>query len=146
MNFHRETGIAFGYIAANELDSDLVDELIYGPQAKDLSYQDQFNEFLDAARKDAEYSDLPFDAAAAVHSFNDLYEPCEPIIAGELDGVKYCSSWLGGALHFWIFESPYAGLFQPCSPCVPGAADLGSPSKRGIEGYDVPIDWRLPNL
>ena len=143
MNFNPATGIAFGYIAANSLDSDLVDELMYGSQAKDLTYQEQLSELLDVQRREAEESGEPFDEVVAEHAFNDSYEAMESTIEGELDGVRYQSSWLGGALHFWIFKSPDVGHFRPCSPCVPGAADLGSPSKNGILGYDVPVDWRV---
>lgn len=66
----------------------------------------------------------------------------EPIIAGEREGVHYRTSWLGGALNFWIFKAPYSGKFQPCSPCVPGAGNLDCPDKaNGIETYMPPADW-----
>lgn len=66
----------------------------------------------------------------------------EPVHEGELQGVKYRTSWLGGALNLWVFESPFTGNFRECSPCVPGAADLDNPDNAGVTGYDVPPDWR----
>ena len=66
----------------------------------------------------------------------------EPTIEGECEGVKYAISWLGGAPLLWIFESPFIGMFDLCSPCVPNACSLESPNPSGYEGYDVPADWR----
>lgn len=150
MNVHPKTGIAYGYISANALDNDLVHELMSGHRAKDLTYEQALDEYMEQQKADwleREGSMADFDWDGTEDEFVYSYEiPDEPIIEGELDGVKYRTSWLGGALHFWIFESPHTDFFQPCSPCVPGAADLDSPSKNGIEGYDVPADWRYPNM
>jgi hypothetical protein len=66
----------------------------------------------------------------------------EAIVEGEYAGVKYRTSWLGGALNFWIFESPRAGLYQECSPCVPNAGNLDCPDNDGVLTYDVDPDWR----
>ena len=66
----------------------------------------------------------------------------EPIIEGELDGVKYHTSWLGGALHLWVFFSPRTAFFRECSPCVPGAGNLDCPDVDGVLTYDVPFEWR----
>lgn len=55
-NINTETGIRFGVIAGNSLDPDLLDELLHGPGATDLSYQEAYEE----AKKDAEHE---FDAA-----------------------------------------------------------------------------------
>jgi hypothetical protein len=65
----------------------------------------------------------------------------EPEIEGEYEGVKYRISWLGGAILVWITESPHTGLFDLCSPCVPGACDCDSPNPDGYLGYTVPETW-----
>lgn len=127
-NHNPETGIAYGYISANELDQDLVQELLYGRQARDLSYEE------------AQIAWAELDGYNAPEEFE--YECEEPIITGTYEGVTYCTSWLGGALHFFIYQSPIIEKGRPCSPCVPLALDLGSVGKGNYEGYGVPQGWR----
>jgi len=67
----------------------------------------------------------------------------EPIIEGRYQDTFYRTSWLGGALNFWIFKSPVAGTYQLCSPCVPGAGNLDCPDIDGVLTYDVLPDWRV---
>ena len=67
----------------------------------------------------------------------------EPINEFEYEGVKGRTSWLGGACNLWIFESPHTGMYQECSPCVPGAGNLDQPFEWGVLTYDVPADWRV---
>jgi hypothetical protein len=74
--------------------------------------------------------------------FNDAYQPDEPIHEGEKDGVKYRTSWLGGALNVWVFESPHTARTVACSPCVPNAGDLDNVGRGDYLCYDVPPDWR----
>ena len=65
----------------------------------------------------------------------------EPVITFEMEGVTGQIGWLGGAPLVWIFESPYTGTFQLCSPCVPNACNLDQPEDRGYAGYTVPTHW-----
>jgi hypothetical protein len=132
-NVNPETGIAYGYISAQSLDQDLVHNLMYD-YGKDLSYQSALEE-AKAARRGQE-AEEEFDE----DKFSEEYEAYEPTIAGECDGVKYQTSWLGGALNFFIFFSPVTGSYAACSPCVPGAGNL---NQRGssVTCYDVPRDW-----
>lgn len=37
--------------------------------------------------------------------------------------------------YIFVLKSPYFTRAKFCSPCMPGAGDLGSPSKDGIETY-----------
>lgn len=147
MNFNPKTGIAYGYISAHSLHSEVVDELMFGNQAEDLSFKEGLEEYLKErladTPEDVDFHELEDDYA---QDFSEDYEGHEPIIEGELEGVKYRTSWLGGALHFWIFESPHVGYFEECSICVPGAANLDQAFLGGIRGYDVPTDWRYPDM
>lgn len=149
-NINPKTGIAYGYISAQSLDNDVVDNLMYGSQAIDLSYEPALDEYMEEQKTawielEGNLNNFPYDDLE--EEFAHTYETSdEPIIEGELDGVKYRTSWLGGALNFWIFESPHVGHFQQCSPCVPGAANLDQPCEDGIKGYDVPAGWRYPNM
>lgn len=154
-NTNTETGIAFGYIAANDLDSELADTLMYGLQATDYSFKEALEQAIIEA-KGAWEDDCDEKATAAAEAgtdyvpeefefsndeFGDKYSCDEPIIGGVHEGVTYQSSWLGGALHFFIFHSPViTHTAKQASPCVPGAGIL--PSGEGSETcYDVPYDW-----
>lgn len=128
-NRNEETGVPFGFISANLLGGDMVHELMYGSQAEDLS--------LAEALADA---GIDQDDDGERQEFYDNYEHDEPVIAGMFEGVKYQTSWLGGALNFWIFESPsITNNCAQCSPCVPGAGDLGS--EGDYTAYTVPAEW-----
>lgn len=72
----------------------------------------------------------------------DRIEIDEPLIEGVRDGVTYSIDWLGGAPLLWVLESPHTGLYQLCSPCVPGAGNLDAPDAFGFTCYDVPNEWR----
>lgn len=160
-NMNEVTGVPFGYISAHELDSEVVQELMYGAGAKDLSYAETVLDLTEKFKCDFEEEleamdevDAEAFIAGKVEEELEHWQCDEPIVAGVYLGVKYRSSWLGGALNFFIFESPKKGYFRPCSPCVPGAGDLGSPVTEvcppeeteahtsGIWCYDVPEDWR----
>jgi len=174
-NINPDTGIAYGYISANQMDPDTVQWLLYDA-GTDLSYEEALADLRFEAEKEADeieeecrialeeiggfYPDefdsfLERDIEAAyerlgyagredyvdtrVESESEAIQIDEPIIEGECEGVKYRTSWLGGALHFFIFESPVIAKCRPCSPCVPNAGDLGS--EGDYEAYGVPEDW-----
>lgn len=120
INVHPSTGIHYGVISSNSLRHEVTDELLYGSQATDHSYETA----LQAWRDDGHHPD-DFEY--------------EPHITGTLDGVKYASCWLGGALLFFILESPHTGEFALCSPCIPNTADCDTPG--AFTGYTVPADW-----
>lgn len=150
-NVNQNTNIPFGYLSANQLDSEVVDQLMFGPQARNLSWERFLEEYLRVQRAafacstEEELESNPynldgeFDEAYAEECAGDFYMGDEELIEGELDGVKYCTSWLGGALNFYIFESPVISKCRPCSPCVPNAGDLGS--EGDYEAYGVPEGW-----
>jgi hypothetical protein len=149
-NRNEITGIRFGYIAADKLDGDVVHELMYGAGAVNLSEKEAERE--EVARQEAEYdAKLEVYRESGVYVDVEPFEPDlntfesqvdEPTVEGVYEGVSYCSSWLGGALNFFITESPHTGEFVACSPCAPGAADLGNPQPGGVVGYNVPPEWR----
>lgn len=154
LNRNPKTGIAYGYISANQLDGGVVETLLHGPQAVDHTYMEAVVNM--ASERGFEPSgDLYTDASDAEEYLNEQMQPDEigwwgndvpdieePIVTGTYEGVSYQSSWLGGALNFWIFESPVTtDKGRRASPCVPGACILDTPD--GSEsGYDVPADWR----
>ena len=147
-NFNTDTGIAFGFISASALDSDVVHTLLYGWGSVNISERERREEFIahwirenedEFEDKDEAYElahEVYVDVGAYVDESMDLIE-------GELDGVKYRSTLFGEALHFWIFDSPYVtNKGGKASPCVPGACILDD--LDGDEtGYDVPEHWRL---
>lgn len=155
-NINPTTNIAYGYISAHALAADIVDDLMYGPQAKNLSYTEQLKEHLawagreyeESFESDEEFQKAePFDEEAATEVFGDNYTGEEETIEGVMQcpgygPVYYSTSWLGGALNFWIFQSPFStDKARRASPCVPGAGILDT--LDGSEtSYDVPADWR----
>lgn len=132
-NTNPRTGTAFGFIRADALDYDVVDMLMFGQQAVDLTYREAKAEFMAEQRHSGKSED------ELEQEFASSYECDESIVEGLYEGVHYRSSWLG-ALHFFILQSPYiklnAGL---ASPCVPNAAILDA--EGDVIGYDVPPDW-----
>ena len=145
VNANPTTGVRYGYISANSLHPEVLDELLYGRQATDLSYENFKTEVYAAMRAGLDdwlsvrAIDAAFDAAIEEAEFN-----CdEPIHEGEYEGVRYRTSWLGGALNVWIFKSPVVGNYAECSPCVPGAGNLDCPDLDGVVCYDVPKEWRV---
>lgn len=155
-NINPDTGIAYGYISANQMDPDTVQWLLYDA-GTDLSYEealadlrfeveraaDEIDSFLErgieAAYERLGYAGREDYVDTRVESESEAIQIDEPIIEGECEGVKYRTSWLGGALHFFIFESPVISKCRPCSFCVPNAGDLGS--EGDYEAYGVPDDW-----
>ena len=92
------------------------------------------------------YEDLGYDGREdyiqrRIEEQMDNYYCEEPITAFTYEGVKGQTTWLGGALLLWIFDSPYTGTFQLCSPCVPNACSLDQPEDGGYAGYTVPTHW-----
>lgn len=176
-----ENGVRYGIISAHSLHPDVVFNLCYGSQARDVSYEAAEEEAKAQAEREADnieeevriaaaerdyalltsdslmekeveaaYERLGFDGRedyveATVSRLIDDFQCEEPVYAGTLDDVKYRTTWLGGACLVWVFYSPHKGHFRGCSPCVPHAADLDNPDEYGVEGYDVPTDWRYSN-
>lgn len=143
-NRNPDTGVRYGYISANSLHPELVDELQFGPQAVDVSYKEACTELEDAIY----HAVSPFLSSRQVQHLVDeaveMFEhDCdEPVHEGEYEGVKYRTSWMGGALCVWVFHSSIVKNYRECSPCVPGAGDLDSPDLNGVPTYDVPEEWR----
>lgn len=142
-NTNPDTGVAFGVISAQVLDSDLVDQLLFGSQITNHTYQLQRAEALLRARQTAFLAGQHFteeDEEAAIEEFAERFTSDEDFITGEWQHVSYATSWFGGALHFIITVSPYTRDCAPCSPCIPGAGDLHNGGT--VTAYDVPKTWR----
>jgi len=136
-NVNANTGVPFGIISAHSLHPDMVDVLLYGSQAKNITldvFERDLRARLVAERLDEDEID------ARVEEELEYFSPEEPTMVGTRDGVEYSTVWLGGALHFFIFESPVLAHCTPCSPCVPNAGDLDTAGYYAC--YGVPDDWR----
>lgn len=147
-NVNPKTSIPYGIISANSLDNEVVEALLYGRQATDLSYQEALEQAkLDFCKQhELEHPDRAFDPDDFDEdSFNDSWYCETPTVVGTYEGVKYQSSWLGGALNFFILESPHTAHCMACSPCVPNAGNLNNLDPDGLEAYTVPSDWLSEN-
>lgn len=148
-NRNPDTGVRYGYISANSLDPEVLDELQLGPQAVDVHWELAKGELIANYRYgniddgEDQFDDLEDEIDRRVEELANNWYDDEPIHEGKLDGVKYRTSWLGGALNVWVFYSPCVGFFQECSPCVPGAGNLDCPEEYGVACYNVPQAWRL---
>lgn len=148
INTHPDTGVAYGLVSSNDLDPELVDTLMYGLQAKDMTFEAEWAEHLARTLKDRglESEDELDDLRDLEDDFASLYQPYEPEITGTHEDITYATCWLGGALNFWILESPHIGDGSRPSPCVPGACILHHPESTSewigsASGYTVPADW-----
>lgn len=129
-NYNPKTQIAYGYVSANDLADEIVHELLFGVGAFDEDYAD----WADANAQEVADGEL---------SDGDYSPPDERHVTGTHEGVPYESSWLGGALHFFIYESPFVGHGDVASPCVPGAGILNREGTGSVECYAIPKDWWL---
>ncbi|GAA4648132.1 hypothetical protein GCM10023116_03960 [Kistimonas scapharcae] len=157
-NINPETGIAYGYISSNVMDQDVVHALMYEYGA-DVNYgearyefqHDRLTELLTSEEFDEldteEYDDKLNELDPNWEmSFDDSYNPDELMVEGEYDGVKYASSWMGGCLCFFIFESPIiTHKANRASPCVPNAGILDT-LDGDVTSYNVPDAWRAEDV
>lgn len=138
-NKHPETGVAYGVIGSQVLDAEIVDTLIYGGHIKNLTYDAGLAEWLLARQRAALEDGFTYDEMEETDAFAENYERHEDTITGTYEGVTYATSWIGGALHFFITFSPFIKACRQCSPCCPGAGDLHS--EGDMLTYNVPPDW-----
>lgn len=136
-NINPISGLPYGVIRADQLHPETVHEMLYGAQAVNRTFRESEDDYL----AEAEREDPDYNVGAAIEAHSNDYQADEEDIEGVLDGVSYSTAWLGGALHFYIFESPVTAKGRPCSPCAPNALDCGSVGKGDYEGYFVPADW-----
>ena len=135
-NIDPETGVAYGYVSADALDPEIVNALMDGAGK---AYRNHDQEAYEKAYREehgiGEDEDLPDDAY-------DDYEPYEESVEGIFEGVTYASSWLGGALNFFILDSPVVTTrARRASPCVPGAGILDA-LEGDVTAYNLPSHWR----
>ena len=88
-NINALTGIPYGYIAAAALDPEIVDELLYGRGAIDLSYQAALDEA--DGRASTEVAELGFDHGAPDWERFCARRTCVPgaAILDTLDGSEF---------------------------------------------------------
>lgn len=150
-NQNPETGIPYTVYALNRsIDPDVAQELWYGSQARDLSYESAYAELKDEVTQEIRgkierglipWEDEDYAIDIEMDRRCEHIQIEEPTIEGVYEGVTYQISWLGGAPLLCITHSPYKGTFRLCSPCVPGACMGDSPDPNGCEGYAVPPSW-----
>ncbi len=104
-------------------------------------YEDAWDHRVEAAYNRLGFSDREDFVDTQLEKALEQLQIEEPNITFKMDGVVGQIGWLGGAPLVWIFESPYTGTFQLCSPCVPNACNLDQPENGGYAGYTVPTHW-----
>ncbi len=145
-NIHPTSGYAYGFVASTDLDDEVVLCLLYGQGVKDF-VNHTYNEAQRLAINEqrAEWENR-CEMELLQHDLTVAY-PTLPDFA--FVGVKYRSSWLGGACCFFILESPHiTTTAHRASPCVPNAGILKHPIERcgDVLGYDTPPTWWATGL
>ena len=131
-NTNPETGIRYGVVAMNSLESWVWEE--FYASGTDESYAAAMEEWKaenPEASKDEEYA------------YGECLEIEEANWSLEIDGMRLEIGWLGGAPLLWVLESPHRAAASLCSPCVPNAGNLDCkvPLGQGFACYDVPAEW-----
>ena len=150
-NINPETGIRYGIVSMQNLESWVQDEL--DAHGEDLRYNAARAE--KRAELENEAFGMEFDdpedredwVEEQLDRWNQEYECDEPIVAlkrdeGTPNELHVQTTWLGGAQLLFVFRSPHTGPHRLCSPCVPNCGDLDNPDENGEICYDVPPDWR----
>lgn len=127
--------------AAENLEEECRIAIIERGGCTDREYEDLLEKEIEAAYERLGYSGREDYIETRIERESEFIEIDEPIYEGEYEGVKYRTSWLGGAQNVWIFESPVIVKCDLCSPCVPNAGNLDCPNPDGYDTYGVPADW-----
>ena len=159
-NIHPATGVRYGVISFQDLKSWCLEDLFYGPNVENLSYQEAVTQLQAEvqAEVEAEVDDGKLLPEQAEDEVSERVErraehidiDC-PVLRGELDGVQYMILWLGGAPLLYVVGGLHAWGKCLCSPCVPNAVNLSDGYRLVTEEFDpeegeylcyaVPRDW-----
>jgi len=150
-NTNPETGIRYGIISSRSLNDDVVNEMYQvGKDVHFTDAQEEITEGLERVLGDFMSDDsIERVTKLAIEEMSNDFNDDEPVYEGTLDGVNFRTTWLGGALLVYIFESPITTYAKLCSPCVPNCGDLDNLEAMcdgGYECYGVPDSWRADCL
>ena len=146
-NINPTTGIRYGIISANSLHSDIINDI--QSCGVDVHYEEAMADLRDAIKAVCSDYMASCDAdevaeLAVENAGQDFYDD-EPVHKFNIEGVEGRTTWLGGALLVWVFESTHMTHAKLCSPCVPNCGDLDNlqdEDEGGYPCYDVPPTWR----
>jgi len=133
-NTNPETGIRYGVVAMNSLESWVWDEF----------YTSGTNESEIEALREWHEENPPetlHDPEEAENQFFESLEIEEPTWSLEQGGMRLEIGWLGGAPLLWVLLSPHTTEARECSPCVPNAGNLDCKETGGFTCYDLPAEW-----
>lgn len=146
-NTNEKTGLPYGVISGQNLDSDVAMELWSRAErvCADAAYQECLDKWKRIAESHIEAGGDPDDYDQdwiELHTDEDMEdwtcdEPCAQI---KYDGVNVVVSYLGGAMLVTSIDGPISGFRSWCSPCVPGAVAMDS-GCGSLEAHGVPADW-----
>jgi len=145
VNINPDTGIRYGAISRNSLDSDANNEIfteggVYIPGCPSCGTQFDKDTDTDAIEgcircgyKAEDSSEWYGDEPSYIRYEEDTPQG-KIIIEGCLDN------------DYVVTESPFYTLARLCSPCVPGAGDLDTPDEEyGYKTYCLPADFFADN-
>lgn len=143
MNVHPETGIPYGVIDARNVQH-LWDAIInHGTNERihdrDEDISDTIRDLLKDRIPEKEIIDVIDDIIVRVAEAEGHGDDSEdPYRYTDKDGNEFRLSFLGGAPLIWCIKTDTVASASICSPCVPNAGNLDSPSEHGIACYGVP--------
>jgi len=144
-NINPETGVRYGLISANSLDPEVICDL--QANGRDVHWEAHKQQIADDLQMEvdngAKFENFDEELDYRVDRAADRWDDDEPVHEFDYQGVKGQTTWLGGALLVWIFESKWTTNARLCNPCVPNCCDLDSVDPNGYEGYDCNPDWRM---
>lgn len=146
VNVNEKTGIRYGIIASRSLEYWVIDEIQMN--GTDVHWEEAVEDQRREVKRDVEWGsvseeDFYKELDRRIEALSENFYDDEPVHEFDIKGVKGRTTWLGGALLVWVFESPYKTYAQLCSPCVPNCGDLDSlDDSTGELCYDVPPEWR----
>lgn len=162
-NINPTTGIAYGYINANNVNGDVLNEIFSnGIDVRRLELDIEFaarHDFITPDQNEGElYSDYLDRVQSDMLDFVNNLQDAEPEFFTEVEDHDASLEEFTGDIQvatvdgttviyntdsntICVMHSNNVGMYNACSPCCPNAGDLDTPN-GDVETYDVPASWR----
>lgn len=163
VNTNASTGITFGFINANSINSEVLNTIFSNAidvdrLESDLKFAEKYDFTADQQNENELYSVYLERVSSDMLDFlNSLDNVSEAVEEHDLSLEDYSGSIFVATVDdttviyntdcntVTVLQSPYIGYFHQCSPVAPNGADLDSPNGT-LEAYDVPPAWRELDL
>lgn len=159
-NVNPHTGIAYGYINANNVNSEVLNEIFcngidVARLEADIDFAKRYDFVVPEQKESEDYTaylervqsdmldflnNLGDDVMEEVEEHDREYEEFTGHVhAATVDKTTVLYNTDNNTI--CVMDGIYVGFFYACSPCCPNAGDLDS-AGGSVETYDVPASWR----